>query len=82
MARHHPSWSEYHEEVPAMPEEVAIPVIQNTIENLEWQESEKNYLLNWIDFFAHGGLLENGNRFTKAVEVQGITYDVEIGFYF
>ena len=27
-----------------MPEEVAIPVIQNTIENLEWQESEKNYL--------------------------------------
>lgn len=59
-----------------MPEEVAIPVIQNTIESLEWSEAEKNYLFNWIDFFAHGGMLENENRFARSLEIQGLTYDV------
>ena len=59
-----------------MPEEVAIPVIQNTIESLEWKSMEKQYLLNWLDFFAHGGLLENANRFAGSVQVEGITYDV------
>ena len=59
-----------------MPEEVAIPVIQNTIDNLEWQESERRLLLNWMDFFAHGGMLENENRFTHALQIEGITFDV------
>ena len=61
-----------------MPEEVAIPVIQNTIESLEWKSMEKQYLLNWLDFFSHGGLLENGGRFAGLVQVEGITYDVGI----
>ena len=66
----------YTENVPAMPEEVAIPVIQNTIETLEWQESEKKFLFNWMDFFAHGGMLDNGNRFSGSLQIQGISYDV------
>ena len=59
-----------------MPEEVAVPVIQNTIDTLEWKEEEKKYLLNWMDFFAHGGMIENENRFAQSIQIQGITFDV------
>lgn len=62
--------------VPAMPEEVAVPVIQNTIDTLEWKEDEKMYLLNWMDFFAHGGMIENENRFTQSLQIKEITFDV------
>ena len=76
LARHPAAWSEYSEEVPAIPEEAAIPVIANTIETLEWKEEEKKYLLNWMDFFAHGGMIDNGDRFAKALQIQGVTFDV------
>ena len=39
---------------------------------------EKNYLCNWVDFFAHGGMIENGNRFARSLQIQGITFDVRI----
>ena len=29
-----------------------------------------------MDFFAHGGMLENENRFTHALQIEGITFDV------
>ena len=76
LARHSAAWNEYSEEVPAIPEEAAIPVIANTIETLEWKEEEKKYLLNWMDFFAHGGMIDNGDRFAKALQIQGVTFDV------
>lgn len=76
LARHPATWNEYSEEVPAIPEEAAIPVIANTIETLEWKEEEKKYLLNWMDFFAHGGMIDNGDRFAKALQIQGVTFDV------
>ena len=59
-----------------MPEEVAVPVIQNTIDTLEWKEDEKMYLLNWMDFFAHGGMIENENRFAQSIQIKEITFDV------
>lgn len=76
IARNPLLWKEYSENVPAMPEEAAVPVIQNTIDTLEWNESEKRYLLNWLDFYSHGGMLENENGFTRSLQIQGITYDV------
>ena len=30
------------------------------------------------DFFAHGGMIENGNRFARSLQIQGITFDVRI----
>ena len=79
IARNPHKWDEYNENVPAMPEEAAVPVIQNTIETLEWQEGERRLLLNWLDFFAHGGLLQNQNNFSHSLEIQGITFDVGAG---
>ena len=39
---------------------------------------EKKYLCNWVDFFAHGGMIENGDRFARSLQIQGITFDVRI----
>ena len=78
IARNATQWNEYTENTPALPEEAAIPVIQNTIDTLEWSEMEKKYLCNWVDFFAHGGMIENGNRFARSLQIQGITFDVRI----
>ena len=59
-----------------MPEEVAVPVIQNAIAALEWAEPQQKFLCNWIDFFAHGGMVENENRFNRAVQITDLSVDV------
>lgn len=76
VARNPARWSAFTEEVPAMPEEVAVPVIQNTIASLEWAEPQQKFLCNWIDFFAHGGMVGNENRFNRAVQITDLSVDV------
>ena len=78
IARNPSKWSSITDEVPAMPEEVAVPVIRNTIESLEWKEEEQKFLCNWIDFFAHGGMVENENRFNRAVQISNLSVDVAV----